>query len=409
MPKRGKHSRRSKKNLADSDSDNSTLVDTPDPIEVNNIFHWDGSTQGLLGLAHGSAGMVFVHSDYTVVKVYLGRDVRSIENSAIERQAYRNLQREGVFSEHVLRCYDIENPYGLLLERCRETVRQRIRSPDYSPDLEAFSLARQATEGLAYVHRCGIRQGDVGCHNMLLDYQGRVKIADFAGSSVKWSGFASSVAYEVGSKLPGHSEPTERTDIFALGSAIYEMITHKPPYHGLPYGEVQNRFKQGIFPDEFGSFLDLGSVIERCWGKRGRFYANAEEVLEALARLSITDGAPCYHTLPEWRPAQSNLPPTPPESVRDFSPETSQPAPRISHPEKGTYVNYLGNEKEIRKPRMSRRPKRHSQRKDTRAGKANHTQNYSDGPIGHLVHMLQSLGLFADHPRSLSYNGKIRH
>jgi hypothetical protein len=162
MPRHSKHSNCSKQHSVDPvESDGSTLAES---IEVNHTFQWDGNTQGLLGIAHGSAGMIFALDEFNVVKVYLGRESRSIENLETERQAYRNLKQGEIYCEHVLRCYDLENQYGIVLERCRETVRQRIKSPEYSPRAEALNLAIQAAKGLSHIHYCGIRQGDGSTH-----------------------------------------------------------------------------------------------------------------------------------------------------------------------------------------------------------------------------------------------------
>jgi hypothetical protein len=133
---------------------------TPISPDETQPYQWDGDTQGLLGIAHGNAGVVFELDNDKVVKVYLGRDSRSIENFETERQAYRLIERSINSCDHVLRCYDLDNPYGLVLERCHESVRQRIDSAEYSPQKEAMKFAVQAAKGLAFIHRCGIRQGD---------------------------------------------------------------------------------------------------------------------------------------------------------------------------------------------------------------------------------------------------------
>jgi hypothetical protein len=156
MPRQPKRTSRPQKNTAYSvELESSTPVDAVQ----GKSFQWNGNTQGLLGIANGSAGIIFALGDYYVVKVYLGRDSRRIENAETERQAYRNLQSRGPFA-HVLSGYDIDNPYGLVLERCCKTVRQKIRSSDYSPCDEALSFAFQAAKGLTFIHGCGIRQGD---------------------------------------------------------------------------------------------------------------------------------------------------------------------------------------------------------------------------------------------------------
>ena len=72
---------------------------------------------------------------------------------------------------------------------------------------------------------------------MLLSSDDTVKLGDFAGSSI--DGSPSTVDYEVRSKLPGSDEPDEISDIFALGSAMWEMATGSPPYEEKSWREVQ--------------------------------------------------------------------------------------------------------------------------------------------------------------------------
>jgi len=364
-----------------------------EPLEGKNSSWWDGNTQGLLGIAQGSAGIVFALSDTTVVKVYLGGDTRSTRNSETERQAYRNL--EPAPTTHILRCYDVENPYGLVFERCRETVRQKIRSVTYSPGWEALSLAIQAAKGLNCVHFYGIIQGDVGCHNMLLDNNGVLKIADFAGSSVNGCRYGPSVDYEVGSKLPGNYKPTLRTDIFALGSAIYEMITRKPPFKGLTHAEVQRRFERGEFPHDFVELPELGYVVEKCWGKGGDHYNSAAEVLEGLYKLDSVSPIPPYSgTLETAISCTIVVPSIRSPSQREPSPNTEprQCKHRKRSREGSVYVTSRRKEKDNRKSRGSRRSHR---RKESRykngTDKQLQTKDYNDGAINHLVERLQAL------------------
>jgi len=113
---------------------------------------------------------------------------------------------------------------------------------------------------------------------MLLDARGRLKLADFAGSSI--DGSDASVNYEVRSRLPGLSKPTKKSDIFALGSALYELETGSPPYSGESYKAVQNLYKKEKFADV--SMLELGPIIKKCW-RQG--YDSAGDVVVALDRL----------------------------------------------------------------------------------------------------------------------------
>ena len=121
--------------------------------------YWNGSTYGLKAIGHGTAGIVFALDEELVVKVYVGADNRNLEDYETERQAYENLANG---SRHVLTCFELQNPDGLVLERCQGTLRSKIKSRrgEHLRQSDVLTYAIQAAEGLAYVHNCGIIQGD---------------------------------------------------------------------------------------------------------------------------------------------------------------------------------------------------------------------------------------------------------
>ncbi|PMD50486.1 kinase-like protein [Hyaloscypha bicolor E] len=237
---------------------------------------WDGNIHNLEPLGNGVSGLVLAIDEKRVVKIDIGTQ-RSIEDLETEREIYRGLNQQ--HNKHVLRCYEVDNPSGLVLERCDDTIRKRLRSRyrnTQPPEDMVKKWACEAAQGLAYIHRCGVVQVDVGCHNMMLSADGTVKLGDFAGSSL--DGSPPTVDYEVRSKLPGINAPNQLSDIFALGSGIWEMATGQPPYSDKTWREVHGLYKRAKFP-RLKRIPELDRVIRKCWTQG---YNSAQELVDDL-------------------------------------------------------------------------------------------------------------------------------
>ncbi|KAE9363652.1 kinase-like protein [Stipitochalara longipes BDJ] len=244
---------------------------------------WDGNIHNLEPLGNGVSGVVLAIDEKRVAKIDIGSQ-RSIEDAATEREIYRRLSQQ--HNKHILWCYEVDNPSGLVLERCDDTIRKCLRSRYRSttpPDDVVKKWACEAAQGLAYIHRCGIVQVDVGCHNMMLSADGTVKLGDFAGSSINKS--QPTVDYEVRSKLPGIDEPDQVSDRFALGSAMFEMATGLAPYQDKCWREVHGLFKRGKFPRLKG-MPELDQIIRKCWMQG---YKTTQEVVRDLEDLAYED------------------------------------------------------------------------------------------------------------------------
>ena len=156
---------------------------------------------------------------------------------------------------------------GLVLQYMpRGTVRDHLRDAAAAATItlpERLQWACDAAESLHLLHSHGIIHSDLKPENLLLDSNSRLKIIDFSGSS--FDGIVGSAIESTRFFLPRplKEPPTIRTDLFALGSTIYEIMTSRQPYDDLSDEEVEARYSQQDFPRV--QELPCGQVILDCW------------------------------------------------------------------------------------------------------------------------------------------------
>jgi eukaryotic-like serine/threonine-protein kinase len=121
-----------------------------------------------------------------------------------------------------------------------ESLRQRIDRERQLPISEAVRLAMEVADGLAAAHARGIVHRDIKPENILLQ-GGHAVIADFglaraltaaAGGQLTESGMALGTPHYMSPEQATGSEVDGRTDIYALGCVLYEMLTGTPPFTG---------------------------------------------------------------------------------------------------------------------------------------------------------------------------------
>ncbi|KAJ5944797.1 kinase domain-containing protein [Penicillium verrucosum] len=96
--------------------------------------------------------------------------------------------------------------------------------------------AYQVAEAVDLLHRNGIIHCDIKPRNLLLDTTFDIKIIDFSGSSLDGSKPASGEGTR--------DQPTVATDLFALGSTLYEIFQGTSPYEEIPSDQVEKLFTQ---------------------------------------------------------------------------------------------------------------------------------------------------------------------
>lgn len=167
-------------------------------------------------------------------------------------------------------------------------VRRYLTSPDSSesPERVRRKWAEQAAEALAFVHEKGVIHCDIHPNNLLLDKQLDIQLCDFAGSLCGALELDGGAMESTRFFLPRdqHATPDMKSDLFALGSAIYFIMSNHEPYDSLPEEEVTAHYLKKEFPDV--QSLSCGRVIASCW--KGEF-ESAQEVVNVLQEMALQD------------------------------------------------------------------------------------------------------------------------
>ena len=122
-----------------------------------------------------------------------------------------------------------------------ESLRSRLTRETQLPVADAIRIAAEIAAGLDYAHRQGVIHRDIKPDNVLF-HDGRALVADF-GIALAWSGDGRTRMTKAGASLgtPEYMSPEQaageqkqdpRTDVYALGVVLYEMLAGRPPFTG---------------------------------------------------------------------------------------------------------------------------------------------------------------------------------
>ncbi|WP_029512917.1 serine/threonine-protein kinase [Mycoplasmopsis iners] len=120
----------------------------------------------------------------------------------------------------------------------------------------AQNYAMQIAEGLLELHASDIIHRDIKSNNIMITNEKNVKIIDFGlaidDDSQRYtqeSKVVGSVYYMAPEICISNSQPTKKSDIYALGILLYEMLTGEYPFKGKDAIDTINKQKNMKLPD----------------------------------------------------------------------------------------------------------------------------------------------------------------
>ncbi|MCO5169152.1 MAG: serine/threonine protein kinase [Planctomycetes bacterium] len=195
-------------------------------------------------LGRGAMGVVYaVEADGAparlALKVLLGADPSVLERFRREADALRFLSRHpGIVSLRDLGVHD-GRPYVVMDLVDGGSLERRLAAGDL-PREQGARLLVGVARALHFAHEAGWVHRDVKPANVLLDRAGRPVVSDFGvardlhGADLTRTGeLVGTIAYMAPEQADGRREEIDRrTDVYALGAVLYEVLTGRRPFEG---------------------------------------------------------------------------------------------------------------------------------------------------------------------------------
>jgi serine/threonine protein kinase len=181
----------------------------------------------------------------------------------------------------------------------------------------SVKIATEICDALYYIHSRGVVHRDLKPENIVVDSQDCIKLIDFgiAGEEGarrltfgKFSNVMGTPDYISPEQIQG-KRGDARSDIYALGAILYEMVTGQPPFRGEnPFTIMNDRLlNHPVPPCEIDPGIPpaLQEIIYRALERNPRNrYASANEMAWDLAHLDQVTPSP-RPELEEWRNRRS--------------------------------------------------------------------------------------------------------
>ena len=168
----------------------------------------------------------------------LAEDPDFVERFAREARAAARLSSPEVVAVHDQGTDPDTGTAYLVMEHVSGgTLRDVLRERGALPPARALDLVEPVLVALAAAHAAGLVHRDVKPENVLLSDDGRVKVADFGlARAIETSNLTATTGLLIGTvaylapEQVEHGRTDTRTDVYAAGILLWELLTGSPPY-----------------------------------------------------------------------------------------------------------------------------------------------------------------------------------
>ncbi|HEX4932464.1 MAG TPA: serine/threonine-protein kinase [Gemmatimonadaceae bacterium] len=163
------------------------------------------------------------------------------------------------------------------------------------------TICAQVAAALDYAHRRGVVHRDIKPDNILFDEDGHALITDFGIATARFHGRLTRSGRAMGT--PHYMSPEQamgkmvdgRSDLYAVGVMLYEMLLGFPPFDGADSYSVGYKqvHEAPVAPEVVDSRvpMELSAIVMRCLAKSaGERYQTGVELADALIGFLLGNG-----------------------------------------------------------------------------------------------------------------------
>jgi eukaryotic-like serine/threonine-protein kinase len=203
--------------------------------------------------------------------------------------------------------WDAQPPYYVMEYVEQGSLEDLLTREEKLPPRDAVALFREVAVGLMHAHGKGVLHCDLKPANILIDQDGRPRLADFGQSrlSHEQTPALGTLFYMAPEQADLKAVPDVRWDVYALGALLYCMLTGAPPYRddasetqfaaAPDLEERLLRYRKMIAESPqpsghrkvSGVDRELADIVDGCLAPaREKRFANVQAVLDALEERS---------------------------------------------------------------------------------------------------------------------------